>query len=57
MESISRKKFNPLRNEGCAEVIEISVKDNGPGIPDDTKDKIFQPFVSTKPTGRGIESG
>ena len=37
--------------------IEISVQDNGPGIPDDIKDKIFQPFFTTKPTGEGTGLG
>jgi signal transduction histidine kinase len=37
--------------------IEISVKDNGPGIPNDIKDKIFQPFFTTKPTGSGTGLG
>jgi two-component system, NtrC family, sensor kinase len=32
--------------------IEISVKDNGPGIPPEIKDKIFQPFFTTKPPAR-----
>ena len=35
----------------------ISVKDNGPGIPDAIKDKIFQPFFTTKPTGQGTGLG
>jgi len=37
--------------------IEISVKDNGPGIPSSIKDKIFQPFFTTKPTGSGTGLG
>ncbi len=37
--------------------IQISVSDNGPGIPDDIKDKIFQPFFTTKPTGEGTGLG
>lgn len=37
--------------------IEISVKDNGPGIPSEIKDKIFQPFFTTKPTGQGTGLG
>ena len=37
--------------------IEISVKDNGSGIPDKIKDKIFQPFFTTKPTGSGTGLG
>jgi signal transduction histidine kinase len=35
----------------------ITVTDNGPGIPDSIKDKIFQPFFSTKPTGSGTGLG
>ncbi len=35
----------------------ISVKDNGNGIPDEIKDKIFQPFFTTKPTGQGTGLG
>jgi signal transduction histidine kinase len=35
----------------------ISVIDNGPGIPDSIKDKIFQPFFTTKPTGQGTGLG
>ena len=35
----------------------ISVKDNGIGIPDAIKDKIMQPFFTTKPTGEGTGLG
>jgi ligand-binding sensor domain-containing protein/signal transduction histidine kinase len=35
----------------------ISVKDNGNGIPDLVKKKIFQPFFTTKPTGQGTGLG
>ena len=37
--------------------IEINITDNGPGIPDAIKDKIFQPFFTTKPTGQGTGLG
>jgi two-component system, NtrC family, sensor kinase len=37
--------------------IEISVKDNGVGIPQNLRDKIFQPFFTTKPPGEGIGLG
>jgi two-component system NtrC family sensor kinase len=35
----------------------IKVKDNGNGIPDTIKDKIMQPFFTTKPTGEGTGLG
>ena len=35
----------------------IKVKDNGIGIPDAIKDKIMQPFFTTKPTGEGTGLG
>jgi signal transduction histidine kinase len=37
--------------------IEIRVTDNGPGIPEKIKDKIFQPFFTTKPSGQGTGLG
>ena len=37
--------------------IEISIKDNGNGIPQKAVDKIFQPFFTTKPTGQGTGLG
>ena len=42
--------------KGRGEVI-ISVRDNGTGIPEEIKDKIFQPFFTTKPTGQGTGLG
>ncbi|UCG22464.1 MAG: MCP four helix bundle domain-containing protein [Deltaproteobacteria bacterium] len=44
--------------EGVAEplgrVVVIRVKDNGPGIPKSVRDKVFQPFYSTKEEGTGL---
>lgn len=38
-------------------MIEIHVKDNGTGIADNVRGKIFQPFFTTKPTGEGAGLG
>lgn len=37
--------------------VKISIQDNGNGIPEKIKDKIFQPFFTTKPTGSGTGLG
>ena len=37
--------------------VEIIVQDNGGGVPQKLKDKIFQPFFTTKPTGQGTGLG
>ena len=39
------------------DTVVISVKDNGNGIHENIKEKIFQPFFTTKPTGQGTGLG
>jgi signal transduction histidine kinase len=39
------------------EAVEIHVRDNGIGISADIRDKLFQPFFTTKPTGEGTGLG
>jgi len=46
-----------VRTKQLEHAIEIRVQDNGNGIPETIKDKIFQPFFTTKPTGQGTGLG
>ena len=39
------------------EAVEVRVRDNGTGIAPEIQDKLFQPFVTTKPTGEGTGLG
>ena len=36
------------------DMIDVVVSDNGPGLPSEVRDRVFEPFVSTKPDGIGI---
>lgn len=53
----TRRVSSPLPGRGAGGEVEICVKDNGTGIPEKIKDKIFQPFFTTKPTGQGTGLG
>ncbi len=52
--------FNPtlkVTTRGVGDTVEIRVRDNGTGIPAAIRDKLFQPFFTTKPTGEGTGLG
>ncbi|MAP54455.1 ATP-binding protein [Altibacter sp.] len=46
-----------IATEKKRKTIDISVKDNGHGMPQQVVEKIFQPFFTTKPTGQGTGLG
>jgi PAS domain S-box-containing protein len=57
---LSDETFEPVlsaatRNLG--EAVEIRIRDNGTGIPAQVREKIFNPFFTTKPTGEGTGLG
>jgi two-component system, NtrC family, sensor kinase len=41
----------------AGDAVEVKVRDNGTGIPSGVRDKLFQPFFTTKPTGEGTGLG
>jgi signal transduction histidine kinase len=52
--------FDPtlsVATRDLGDAVEIRVRDNGIGIPEEVKDKLFQPFFTTKPTGEGTGLG
>ncbi|URN94890.1 MAG: ATP-binding protein [Candidatus Pristimantibacillus lignocellulolyticus] len=54
MEAMDQDGHLHISTKICNEGILLSVSDQGPGLSDDMKIKIFEPFVSTKSTGTGL---
>lgn len=51
------KIFISTKHDKHKHQVIISIKDTGPGIPDDKKEKIFEPFFTTKEAGKGTGLG
>jgi hypothetical protein len=55
-----RCNFKPslkVTTRDLGDTVEVQVRDNGVGIAPEIKDKLFQPFFTTKPTGEGTGLG
>jgi GAF domain-containing protein len=53
-------EFRPIlkvTTRDLGDAVEVRVRDNGTGIAPEIRDKLFQPFVTTKPTGEGTGLG
>lgn len=52
---VSGLAFSAIRNGRAVPLpIEITISDNGPGIDPALRDHVFEPFVSSKPSGQGL---
>ena len=56
----ARPDFRPtltVATRDLGDAVEVRVRDNGTGIAPEIRDRLFQPFVTTKPTGEGTGLG
>ncbi|MFC1670170.1 PAS domain S-box protein [Spirochaetota bacterium] len=53
----SKKAFFKFRTKRDGNIAQIEIEDNGPGMPEDVRKRIFEPFYTTKPVGLGIGLG
>jgi two-component system sensor kinase FixL len=54
MHDSARKELLVATKETAGDMVEVSVADSGPGISEEIADRLFQPFVTTKPSGMGV---
>jgi len=47
-------KIHAIRSIADRQLVAVDIGDNGPGIPRELQDRIFQPFFTTKPSGTGL---
>ena len=49
-----RRELTIRTSVSADRMVEVSVTDSGPGLAADVREKLFQPFVTTKPAGMGV---
>jgi two-component system sensor kinase FixL len=54
MADVKRRELRVTTTLIDAETIEIAVADTGPGLAKGVADRLFEPFLSTKPNGMGL---
>lgn len=57
VEAMQYKGILALRTANEGNEVVVSITDNGPGVPADIQERIFEPFFSTKPRGEGLGLG
>ena len=58
--SVEGETFEPVliaATKNLGKAVEIRIRDNGTGIPSDVREKMFNPFFTTKPAGEGTGLG
>jgi two-component system, NtrC family, sensor kinase len=58
--SVEGENFEPVliaATKNLGKTVEIRIRDNGTGIPSEVKEKMFNPFFTTKPAGEGTGLG
>ena len=54
MQASPRRELTIMTTVSVDRMVEVSVTDSGPGLAADVRDRLFQPFVTTKPAGMGV---
>jgi signal transduction histidine kinase len=57
IDALGRKGEITIVTRADGDCAEIDIADNGPGIPDEMRDRVFEPFFTTKDVGRGTGLG
>lgn len=56
LEKITDPKIT-VRTRAFSDHVQVEIEDNGPGMPENVKQRIFEPFFTTKPVGKGTGLG